>query len=86
MHFKEIIKEVAEKNNISQQLCKKILKDAFATIANSVLEGGEKLSIKGFGSFYIGHVAARKMAKTMGGHTSPGYSILKLRPSKLLRK
>lgn len=86
MHFKDIIKQVAENNNISAALCGRVLKDAFRVISEKVMEDGEKISIKGIGAFYLGTIAARKMAKAMGGYKSPGYSILKFRASKLLRK
>jgi integration host factor subunit beta len=55
----DIIKEVCEKNNVEPKVAKAVIESFFDSMAQS-LKSGERIEIRGFGSFSVRHYGAYK--------------------------
>ena len=59
MNTTDIIKSISKKNNISQVLAKRLLTSHIENIAQQLVSGN-RVILKGFGSFSVKEVKARK--------------------------
>ena len=52
MNQKELVKEVAKRANVSQKITREVL-DSILEVITEALSKGEKVEIRGFGSFFM---------------------------------
>ena len=57
--FPELVEQVAQNANTSKRMSELFLKELFATISQSLIDG-ESVKVKGIGTFKLTEVSARK--------------------------
>lgn len=83
MNKKELATKVAKKAGLTMSQARKSIEAAFATIKESV-ETGNSVTLKGFGSFSVGHRIERQGVNptTKQRITIPACKVMKFKASK----
>ena len=81
--FPELVEQVAQCANTSKRMSELFLKELFATISQSLING-ESVKVKGIGSFKLTEVSPRKSVNVNTGEESniPGHKKLSFAPDK----
>ncbi len=83
--FPELIEIIAQKTNTSKRMSELFLKELFATVSQTLIEG-DNVKIKGIGTFKLTRVNARKSVDVNTGEEIeiPGHNKLSFVPEKSL--
>lgn len=81
--FPELVEQVAQYANTSKRMSELFLKELFATISQSLIDG-ESVKVKGIGTFKLTEVSARKSVDVNTGEEIeiPGHKKLSFAPDK----
>ena len=81
--FPELVEQVAQCANTSKRMSELFLKELFATISQSLING-ESVKVKGIGSFKLTEVSPRKSVNVNTGEeiNIPGHKKLSFAPDK----
>lgn len=81
--FPELVEQVAQNANTSKRMSELFLKELFATISQSLIDG-ESVKVKGIGTFKLTEVSARKSVDVNTGEEIeiPGHKKLSFAPDK----
>lgn len=81
--FPELVEQVAQYANTSKRMSELFLKELFATISQSLIDG-ESVKVKGIGTFKLTEVSPRKSVDVNTGEEIeiPGHKKLSFAPDK----
>ena len=83
----ELVDEIAQKADLTRKHSEVIVDAVFSSIVEA-LQGGEKIELRGFGSFRVRHRASRtgRNPKTGEGVLVPAKKVPYFKPGKELRE